>query len=66
MRLMHYNYEVFHSSGKEIVVTDYLSRVPVKINLAQASNLEKEIEAHVNMAVQYCGLSDLIVAKLQG
>lgn len=61
---MHYDFEVFHSPGKEIVAADFLSRAPVKINLVHASDLEKEVEAHVSMVVQHCGVSDLILAKL--
>lgn len=39
MKMMHYDFEVFHSPGKEIVAADCLSRAPVKIDLTQVSEL---------------------------
>ncbi|RLU18028.1 hypothetical protein DMN91_010270 [Ooceraea biroi] len=63
MRLMHYDFEVFHSPGKNIVAADYLSRVPLQEDLP-TSDLAEEVEAHVCTVVQHCGLSDFTMAKL--
>lgn len=62
MRLMHYDFEVFHSPGKDIVAVDYLSRASLQVNSAQASDLSEE--AHVSAIVQHCGLADSTMAKL--
>jgi len=64
MRLMHYDFEVFHSPGKDIIVADYLSRTPIQGNHIQTSDLPKEIETHVSTVVQHCGISDFTMAKI--
>lgn len=64
LRLMHYDFKIFHSAGKEIVAADYLSRAPAKTDTYRASDLTEEIEAHIQTIVQHCGLSDLTLSKL--
>lgn len=64
MRLMHYDFEVFHSPGKEIVTADFLNRAPTQVNFIQKSDLTKEIETHVGAVLQYYGISNSSVIKL--
>lgn len=61
---MYYDFEMFHSLGKDIIAADYLSRAPIQANLVQTLDLTEEVEAHVCTVVQLCGISDLTIAKL--
>src|SRR5947199_10643172 len=64
MRLMHYNFEIQYTPGKDIIAADYLSRAPQPIGSTEESDITSECEAHVLGVLELSDLSDLTITKL--
>ena len=51
MRMMRYDYEIYHTAGKELHTADTLSRAPVASPSSQDSEILREIDQHVNLVM---------------
>ena len=58
MRLMRYHYSVFHVPGKALNTADTLSRLPDLKSDNAAEDLQKEVEAYVNLIVEHLPASE--------
>lgn len=67
LRLMRYTYEVVYVPGKQFLVPDYLSRLPVPVagQVNEAEELEEAAETFVRMVISTTPVSDQYLNKFR-
>lgn len=64
MRLMHYDFEIQYTPGKDIIAADYLSRSSSLTDYTEESDITSECEAHILAVLELSDLSDLTITKI--